>query len=77
MIVKFTAYRYGKDKTAYRKILYDGKLIGSIKRVPATFPNMAHWSGEIVNDRGETWRINEPSLDMVISRIDEAFTDER
>ncbi len=72
MQVKFTRYRYGKNKTAIRNIVVDDKKIGYVKRTPATREKLAHWTGEILVN-GEIWRIGELTLDEVVNRIAEAY----
>lgn len=55
-----------------RNVFLDGERIGRVYRVDKTKDYDQHWSGEVVNQKGETWRISEENLADVRERAEEA-----
>lgn len=54
-----------------RTIIVNGDAVGSVVKIAATETHIQHWSGEVLIKKN-TWRINEVTLEDVMTRVKEA-----
>ena len=55
-----------------RVIIVDGNDAGTVEKVDKDGDYEEHWAGEMINQRGETWRISEENIRDVRIRAVEA-----